>query len=364
MTAPNRNTAVATIEPPAPAYALSTQVGKILTSDDARALIMPLIPHGVDFEHVIAEVHRAAVNEPKILKCTPASIINAVATVVQTGLTVGKTIHLVPLYNKDKGVTELNAWNDYKGDIELVMWSGVARFVDAKAVYEHDHFDYRLGDNPMVDHKPVFDASKRGPIIGGYFVAWLDRYGRIKKVVVMPLADIEKIRKGSKQWNPEKVRDCPDWYVEKTLIHRGCKTLPKNPRLAAVMAMLDAREQADTDSDLDPANEVQSPASAAKVDGLPAGFMFAPKEEDAPSTTPAPTLSAAARFPMPFRSSKGDGAQLDAFTNDELAQARVKAQRMGGYDEFLTMSETFLAEREQAIRSDQALKDEDDDLPF
>lgn len=297
MTAPVRSTAVATVEPPAPSYALTTPIAKILTSEEAQGVIAPLLPHGIDFERVIIEVHRAVLNEPKILKCTPISIINAVSTVVQTGLTIGKTIHLVPLWNEKKGVTELNAWNDYKGDIELVMWSGVARFIDAKAVYQNDVFEYEQGDNPFVKHRPVLDSSKRGPIIGGYFVAWLDRYGRIKKVVVRSIAEVEKVRKASKQWSPEKYPVCPDWYVEKTLVHLGCKTLPKNPRLAAVMAMLDAREQADVDPDLDPANEVGSP----KVDGLPSGFAFAPKESES-AVSQSSTSSEVAKQDAPAKS--------------------------------------------------------------
>lgn len=241
-------------------YALTMPIGQILQSPEARAQIQALLPEGADFERVIIEVHRAATNNPDILKCTPASIINAVGTAVQTGLQIGREIHLVPVSGK------LQAWNDYKGDITLVLWSGAARHVDAQAVYSGDTFEFELGDSPWVKHRPQIDPAKRGKLIAAYCIAWLNSMGTLKKIVVMPLADIEKIRKNSKSWNPDKVRDCPEWYAIKTTVHRNCKMLPKNRRLATVLAMLDSREQADQVSEeLDPANRVDPLAEAPAI---------------------------------------------------------------------------------------------------
>lgn len=241
-------------------YALTTPIAKILQSDAARAVIQPLVPHGVSWERVIMEVHRAAVDNPQILKCTEQSIIKAVGQAVETGLVIGKTIHLVPLKNTKANVLELNAWTDYKGDIELVLWSGAARHVDAHAVYAGDQFTFELGSNPFVRHIPELNPAKRGKLVAGYSVALLNGSGTIKKIVVMPIDEIERIRKGSRQWSPDRVAVCPDWYVEKTCIHRNTKTLPRNRRLATVMAIMDSREAADrVDSELDGLNQIEAP---------------------------------------------------------------------------------------------------------
>ncbi len=274
---PEPGTHVATVEQPARPYALRSPIAELLQSDAAMAVIVPLIPHGVDYNRVVSEVYRAGTNDPKILKCTPKSIIDAVATVVQTGLTVGKTIYLVPQRTKvsargeaDRYEDRLQAWTSYVGDIELVVRSGAARHVDGVAVYENDRIEVTLGSNPDVVHVPSMDTAKRGRLKGAYSIAYLNGLGTLKKVTWMPLADVEKIRAKSKSWGPDKIAECPDWYAIKSAIHRNCKTLPKNERLARVIALFDRQEAEDRGDasfdelpiDLNPVNEIRNPRQA------------------------------------------------------------------------------------------------------
>lgn len=262
-------------------YALKSPIAQILESDAAKAVIVPLIPKGVDWQEVVIEVYRAYTVNNDIGKCTPQSIAMAVGTAVQTGLRIGKTIHLVPVNTKvskkgepDRYEQRLQAWTDYKGDIELVVRSGAARHVDAAVVYRGDAFEYELGDTPFVKHRPEIDATKRGPMIAAYSIAYLNGFGTLKKITVMPLADIEKVRKGSKQWSPEKVPQCPDWYAMKTAIHRNCKTLPKNEKLARVIALFDRQEAADRGDEafdelpigLDPSRQIAAPSAESFAD--------------------------------------------------------------------------------------------------
>ena len=94
------STAVATIEPPATPYALRSPIADVLRSEEARAVIAPLIPKGVDFEEVLIEVYRAYTATPEIARCTAPSIALAVGTAVQLGLQIGRTVHLVPVRKK------------------------------------------------------------------------------------------------------------------------------------------------------------------------------------------------------------------------------------------------------------------------
>ncbi|HEY7236554.1 MAG TPA: recombinase RecT [Gemmatimonadaceae bacterium] len=373
MSAPLRSTAVATVESsverPAVPYVLRSRTAEILNTDEARAQIAPFIPRGVDFNQVMLEVHRCATNVPEILECTPPSIIQAVGQAVQTGLTIGKTIHLVPVSvsvgkGDDKRYEKrLQAWTDYKGDIELVLWSGAARHIDAHAVYQHDVFDYDLGDNPFVKHKPVLDSSKRGPIIGGYCIAFLNASGTLKKITVLSIADVEKVRAKSKQWNPDKVKVCPDWYVEKTCVHRNCKTLPKNPRLASVIAMMDAREAHDRGEDftveLDPANRIEAqPSRAAESAVSPlVAHEDAAAHHSASVTVEEPKApSRAAAFLLPFGKTL-KGKPLGELTDQQLRDGYAWAKESGddGLAQFIAMAEELMEERRLAKAGEEPL---------
>lgn len=340
------------------AYALRSRVAEILQDDQARAQIVPLLPKGVTFEEVILEVHRAATREPKILQCTAPSIIMAVGTAVQTGLVIGKTIHLVPVNTKVGNGYEqrLNAWTDYKGDIELVVRAGAARLVDAQAIYEGDVFEHMAGTHPYIKHQPTLDPKKRGGIIGAYAVAWINGSGSIKKVCVLTLADIEKVRKGSKQWGPDKVKECPDWYAQKTAIHRVCKTLPKSERLANVLALFEAQEAADLGADgdetLDPSMRIAAPDSVASdfATSSDAAKQEMPTPdaqwEPAVAAPVEPTHSKAWRFPLPFGEKAGLlGKPIGELDPKDLANARKWAEGKGTYPEFIAAVDELLEER-------------------
>lgn len=357
---PEPGNAVATVESsaekPAISYALRTRTAEILATPEARGMIAPFIPRGVDYEHVLLEVHRCATNNAEILDCTPASIIQAVGQAVETGLVIGKTIHLVPVNTKiskrgqpDAWEKRLQAWTDYKGDIELVVWSGAARFVDAQAVYEGDFFDWQLGDTPYVKHRPPLDAAKRGKMIAFYSVAFLNGTGTLKKIVVMSLADVEKIRAKSKQWNPEKVKECPEWYGIKTAVHRNCKILPKNRRLASVIAMMDAREAHEGGEELvlelDPAQRIDGVASAPTIASSSATREF---KGDAPAPAVTDARSSAAQFPLPFgRDSKGKpiGELPEQTLLDAYGWAKEQTDPEKQYPAFIAAAEELLEER-------------------
>lgn len=349
-------------------YALKSQAAVILQDEQAKAQIMPYLPKGVSYEEVIVEVHRAATVNPDILRCTPASIIMAVGMAVQVNLVIGKTIHLVPVKTKVSRGNEtpryedrLQAWTDYKGDIELVVRAGAARVVDAKAIYAGDTFEHEEGTAPFIRHLPTLDPTKRGKLIGAYAIAWINNTGTLRKQVVLPLEDVEKVRKGSKQWSPEKVKECPDWYAMKTAVHRVCKTLPKAPGLAKILALFEQQDQADRleegEEALDPTLRIEAgaapdPAAATAVANLP--HNSAPADDDAKwggevpaaaSTTPA--LSKAGQVLMPFSETYRGRPIADVPVKelgDALAWAKRQTNLTRQYPEFIAAAEEYLEE--------------------
>jgi recombinational DNA repair protein RecT len=74
-------------------------------------------------------------------------------------------------------------------------------------------------------HVPA-PASRRGPITHAW-IRIVRRYGSVS-FHVMPIEDIEAIRRQySRQWSPDKVKDCPPWYAIKTCIRDYLARQPK-----------------------------------------------------------------------------------------------------------------------------------------
>jgi phage RecT family recombinase len=260
----------------------------------ARAQIEPYLPRGVQFEAVISDVFLATKKNPDLLECDPESLVLAVVEVQQRGLRVGSTCHLVP-----KGGKVL-AWNDYRGDIEMIVASGACRDVQAFVVYEKEQFVYRETlDGPELSHEIILHAKSRGEIVGAY-AKYLVAGGRWR-VKYMPVDDIEKIRKNSLTWSPTSKRPvvkCPDWYAIKTVIRQGAKLLPKNRALLQVYATFD-REERETDG-------VESlgagPTLVRDDDGTPRPVDTATGElVGANVGAPALTIEQARAYPFPFR---------------------------------------------------------------
>jgi recombinase, phage RecT family len=218
----------------------------LLESDQARAVIEPMLPQGVEYRRVMQEVYLAGKDNPEILQCTPASIIRAVAKAESWGLTIGDTVHLVPFNVKtskrgeqDRWEKRLKAVQDYKGKIELIVSAGAARAVNAECVYQNEFFELELGTHPTIRHRPEREEAKRGAMIGAYAYADLgQRYQPIVKW--MPVAEIDEIRKShSKQWKDGPLKP---WYARKTVVHQLAKVLPKNARMLKVLKAFEEEE--------------------------------------------------------------------------------------------------------------------------
>jgi recombinational DNA repair protein RecT len=185
------STAVATIP--------KSAVAKLLDTDAARSVILPLLGDGVAFSRVVQETYLAAKENPEILECTQESVVRAVAKAVSWDLAIGETVHLVPFNVKvskqgeqDRWEKRLKAMQDYKGKIELIVRAGVARSVSAECVYENELFQLELGSHPFLRHQPSRDVAGRGKMLGAYAVADLGQ--RHQPVIkYMPAGEIDAI---------------------------------------------------------------------------------------------------------------------------------------------------------------------------
>jgi recombination protein RecT len=235
----------------------------LLDTTPARARIEPFLPKGVSYERVVAAALLAARKDPNILRCSPESIVMAVAKIVQWGLEIGETAHLVPF----GGV--LTPIADYKGLAQLLYASKAIRSISAECVYEkeleNDGFIYEKGTQPKIYHRPILRGD-RGAMIGAY--VYIDLPFQRWIALFMRLDEIDEIRKKcSKQW---KTGDCPAWYAKKTVIRQAAKLLPKDPRMAEAMSVMQDEADGETLGEEVPAPVVPPP--------LVGGPAKAPKE--------------------------------------------------------------------------------------
>jgi len=188
-----------------------------------------------DATRMAAAFAQAATKEPKLLEATPASLYIAITNAAKWGLDIGEGVYLVPINSKVKGPdgdrweTRCEAWPSYHGLKHMAMRQNIVRLMEEYVVYAGDDFDYQLGTDGFLRHRPCAEA-KRGQMVGAYTIITL-RFGA-KTWHYMPIGDIELIRAKSKSWGPKYIKDCPPWYAMKTVARSWLNRQPKSGAIA------------------------------------------------------------------------------------------------------------------------------------
>jgi recombination protein RecT len=222
---------------------------------DATPRLQPFLPKGERDEdgmkRVAAGVHLNLKQNALLADCFKSSfgresVIEGVARILQWGLDLGVTAHLVPFRTKVKvdGKEEYHYLAtpiaDYKGLAQLMIASGAVRAIDTHVVREGDDFDYELGLEARLVHRP--NSKSTAPITHAYCI--LRMRGGIPMWQVMSAEEIDEIRlRHSKQWARNakgEVIPLQGWYARKTVLRQVAKLVPKDARLAsALMVMQD-----------------------------------------------------------------------------------------------------------------------------
>jgi len=154
------------------------------------------------------------------------------------------------------------------GIMKLVRNSGEISTWSVQSVYEHDSFDYELGDNERIVHKPAL--SGRGKLIGAYSIVTMKDGEKSREF--MSVEDIEAIRKRSRSGTSGPwVSDFSE-MAKKTVVRRHSKRLPMSTDLDDVLRSDDElfappeAEQAPAQPAAEPATEApRRPSRLAKV---------------------------------------------------------------------------------------------------
>lgn len=165
--------------------------------------------------------------DPNLLKCNPTSIIGAAMQAAQLGLTPGVLgeAWLIPYGG------ECTFQLGYKGLVALAARAGVA--IQAHTVYERDEFDYELGLNPTLHHKPA--RGDRGKGEYWYAVARDRDTGALLGFAVLDRHQVDKRRKANRGKSPA----WDQWYDEMALskaVREVCRLLPLTVEMSTALA--------------------------------------------------------------------------------------------------------------------------------
>lgn len=168
----------------------------------------------------------AVSNTPKLGNCTPQSFLGAMMNAAQLGLEPNTPLgqaYLIPFENRKKGITECQFQIGYKGLIDLAYRSGEVKMIDAQVVYENDEFEYELGMDPVLKHKPA--RTNRGNPI--YFYATFKLTNGGQGFQVMSIEDVqEHAKKYSKIYNNGPWQTNFEEMAKKTVLKKLLKYAP------------------------------------------------------------------------------------------------------------------------------------------
>lgn len=137
---------------------------------------------------------------PKLLECDPLSLMGSLLIAAQLGLEVNTPLghfYLIPRWNGKTQRNEADGQIGYKGWVELLNRTGVVKDLIAHVVYERDDFDYSLGDDEHIHHKPAM--GDRGEAVAFYVIVKLTNGGVRRRV--LSRHDVEQYRRRSKSAN-------------------------------------------------------------------------------------------------------------------------------------------------------------------
>lgn len=191
-----------------------------------KGAIQAALPKVMTPDRFMRIMTTAVTTNPKLNACSPESFVGAMLNAAQLGLEPNSPLgqaYLIPYYNRKTGRTEAQFQIGYKGMLSLAYRSKEITSIDAQVVYENDEFDYQLGLEPVLKHRP--SLTNRGKPIA-YYAYYCTKWGG-KSFQVMSKDDIEShARKYSKTFENGPWKTDFDAMAKKTVIKQLLKYAP------------------------------------------------------------------------------------------------------------------------------------------
>lgn len=188
---------------------MSSYLKNILNTDAAMQLALNLI------------------QKNNLYDCSQISIINGIKQALSYGFPPGYNdlFYLIPFKNRKTGIKEATFMISYKGLESLLYRTGQYNDLYSCIVYEGDIFEYELGLNKRLYHKPIINSLKRNIICAYAVLVMKNGY---KKFEVIDNEYINKIKekalekaydKQNSLWNTDFIE-----MIKKTALKYICKT--------------------------------------------------------------------------------------------------------------------------------------------
>jgi recombination protein RecT len=191
---------------------------------------------GIPVERFLQSLYSALRNNPGLMRCTLASLVNAALKAAEDQLMPdGNEGAIVPYREGDSG-DQIARWLPMIGGIyKKVLQHPEIKSWDCDVVQDGDSFDYSKGTTPFLHHKKSETGGRKRPVKWAYSVAHFKNGGT--SIEVMNVDEIEDVRSKSKAkhspWHD------PIFYGEmcrKTVAKLHSKKLPKTGALELVLA--------------------------------------------------------------------------------------------------------------------------------
>lgn len=193
---------------------------------ERKQTFQTLLPEGMKAEWFFGEVRVAVARAPKLADCTPVSVVDALTTCAQLGLSPSGRLgsaYLIPY--KDKCTLVIG----YRGYADLAYRSGDVSSFHAQVVHEGDEFQYEEGLSPVLRHVPT-EADKPGLLRAVYAIARM-KDGSTAHVVMLRREVLAiKARSRASSDGPWVTDEAEMW--KKTAVRRLIKLLPLSPTKA------------------------------------------------------------------------------------------------------------------------------------
>ncbi|GDX75986.1 hypothetical protein LBMAG41_10620 [Cyanobium sp.] len=191
------------------------------------------LPQQIPVDRFVRTIVTAVQMQPELLEADRRTLISSCMKAAQDGLLLDGREAGLSVYNDRKNGGQTVAYLPMVGGImKKIRQSGEISSIRAHVVYEGDVFEYELGDEERILHKPSLSAQGGKPLAAYAIARFKD--GDIQREV-MSVAQIEKIR--AKATGIGKACWSSDWgeMAKKTVIRRLSKRLPSSNDLDRVL---------------------------------------------------------------------------------------------------------------------------------
>lgn len=186
------------------------------------------LPPQIPADRFIRTVLTAVQMNPRFLSADRRSLLGSCMKAAQDGLLLdGREAALVPFGDALQYMPMIG------GILKKVRNSGELATISANVVYQRDSFEYELGDEERIVHKPHL-GEDRGKPVAVYAIAKTKDSAIYREV--MSVAEVEKVRRASKAANGPAWTQWWDEMARKTAIKRLAKRLPSSADLDQVIA--------------------------------------------------------------------------------------------------------------------------------